>query len=203
MTASEGVPRFRTVDVVVPKGGRLIPREVRAHLVVSEDAEIITEHPLVFPGIGQDGRIPRRIASLIAAIDVADALPYWQVPPEQGSLEALAIAYPLAAVHAWQESHDSAALPQVVGESLAALGVALADAEDPDSIGDIAYIRPLGFTAEVFGTTAHGRLLALGRRAFTSLSQWDQNPLQDRWNLYSAGRIVRHMGGRALRQIQA
>ncbi|HET6746858.1 MAG TPA: hypothetical protein VFH06_02000 [Candidatus Saccharimonadales bacterium] len=78
---------FTSTDVIIRKDGFDIPHEIRVPLVIREPNQ---PGVLVLPGIGQDGRIPHRIATLTEGVDVASALPYWEVPAEGPSIRALA-----------------------------------------------------------------------------------------------------------------
>jgi hypothetical protein len=189
----------KTVDVVVRKDGDRIPREVRTSLVLG-DSE--TPGTLVFPGIAQDGRIPRRIASLVPGTDVASALPYWGVPAEYSSIRALATDYPRAVIEAWREAYDDSALvPNVVAESQEGVGVVYAEANNPEDFSTLVLLRPLGFSVEQMGSTSNERLRSLAQRAFLGMLQSDQSPLVDPWNVYVGSRIIRRIEPRTLAQM--
>lgn len=190
----------KTVDVIVRKDGSRIPREIRTPLVLGNPD---TPGTLVFPGIAQDGRIPRRIASLVPGTDVANALPYWDVPAEHASIHALATNYPRAVIEAWREAHDDSTLiADTVAESQAGIGITLAEANNPEDFNTLVLLRPLGLSVEEMGATPNDRLRSLATRAFASMLQLDQSPLIDRWNLYASGRIIRRLRPRVFEQMR-
>jgi hypothetical protein len=190
----------RTVDVVVRKDGDRIPREIRTSLVLGNPE---TPGTLVFPGIAQDGRIPRRIASLVPETDVASALPYWEVPAEYSSIRALAIEYPRVVIEAWREAHDDDTLvANAVAESQEGIGVVFAEANNPEDFDTLVLLRPLGLSVEQMGSTSNERLRSLAQRAFLGMLQSDQSPLVDPWNIYVGSRIIRRVEPRTPEQMR-
>lgn len=194
---------IQSFNFIVPKNGSLIPREIRSKLLIGRlDEETKTPGTLVLPGVIQDGRIPRRIAELAPGTDVASAFPFWDVPPTEASLQALTLAYPKAIIDAWREAYgDQELVPNVVAESLAALGVAQGEAENPEDYDTIVYLRPHGLNSEHFGGDQNERLREFGVRAIQTFMQQDQSPRTDRWNLYAGMRATRRLGRHTLKQV--
>jgi hypothetical protein len=190
---------FTTTEVIIHKDGFDIPREIRVPLVIREPNEPGT---LVLPGIGQDGRIPSRIATLTDGVDVASALPYWEVPAEEASIRALAQSYPAAVIEAWREAHDDPLLvANMVAESQAAIGTIYAEADNPQDFEGIVLLRPLGLNVEQMGDTSRGRAKKLLGRAAATLFQGDQSVFQDRWNAYAASRLLHRISRHTLTQL--
>jgi hypothetical protein len=190
---------FETADVVVRKDGRLIPKEIVAPLVISSPGN---PGELVLPGIGQDGKIPEWIASQVDGVDVASALPYWEVPPERDSIRAIAEEYVHAVIKTWREVHgDNDLVPDVLPESQAAIGAGYAEETSPDDFGTMVYIRPLGANVEDMGEMPHERAVELLKRAGGTLLQPDQSVFVDRRNGYLAGRLLRRVGRHTITQL--
>lgn len=189
------------VEFNVPKDGDLIPKEVRGHLVVGT-VEDETPGTLVFAGIGQNEKTAHRITRLVDGVDVAAAPHYWEVPAELASLEALAVAWPAAAIEAWREVHgDEDLVPNVIAESQQSVTAARGEQERPELFGHMAYHHPMAFNTEALGTTPGKRAAAMGRRGLASALQWDQSPLKDPWNAVNGTRIVRRLSRVTIRQV--
>jgi hypothetical protein len=186
------------VEFVVRKQ-KGISKEIKSKLYIGDSQETGEPGVLLFPGIFQDGRIPRRLAESVTGGDVAGAFPYWDVSADLLSVHALSIAYPLAAIEARQEVYNTKLPPKVGLDSVAGNGGTRAEAESPDHFGDIAWLRTAGIGAKYFENRP---LRELGRRAAETLKHFDQDPFVDPWNLYSGARIMRHMGLKALLQMQ-
>jgi hypothetical protein len=190
---------LETTDVVIRKDGKLIPKEIVVPLVISSPG---TPGELVLPGIGQDGKIPEWIASQVDGVDVASALPYWEVPPERDSIRAVAEAYVHATIEAWREAHgDNDLVPDVLPESQAGIGASYAEKTSPDSFGTMVYMRTLGANVDGMGDAPEARAMELLKRAGGTLLQPDQSVFVDRRNGYVAGRLLRRVGRHTMTQL--
>jgi len=191
----------KIIEFKVPKEGRLIPEDVIGHIAVGT-LEDDTPGTLVFAGIGQNEKTAHRITRLVEGVDVAAAPHYWEVPPTFASLEALSIGWSIAAAEAWQEAHGSTELiPNVIAESQQSVTAAWGERERPELFGHMSYHHPMAFNAEFLGDTPGKRAATMGRRALVSALQWDQNPLNDPWNVVNGGRILRRMSLLTIRQV--
>ncbi len=187
------------VDVVVPanrKEGR--PDDAWGQLVVPEPGD---PGVLALLGVAQDGRIPYWAAKKTKGVDVASALPHWDIPADEEAVRSLALRYPEAVLAAWREAHDDGTLvADAIGESQAAIGIMLAEAASPENFRHLGLLRPLGFSVEQMGNTPEERVRTLARRAFQTLTQQDQ--LVDPHGPYIGSRILRRLGKKTKRQVE-
>jgi pimeloyl-ACP methyl ester carboxylesterase len=186
-------------EFVIPKDGDFIPHEIVVPMIVSSPGN---PGELVFPGIGQDGKIPRWIAEQVDGVDVASALQYWKVPPTRDSIRAVAEAHIRGAVEAWRDVHNDANLvPNMIPESQTGIGAAYFEANAPDDVDTMVYVRPLGFNVDGMGETPDERAIELLKRAGGTLLQPDQSVFVDWRNGYVASRLARRVGRHTITQL--
>lgn len=188
----------KVVDVVVPANrleGR--PNDARGTLIIPEPGE---PGVLALLGVAQDGLIPHWAAEKTEGIDVAGALPHWDIPADEPAVRSLALRYPQAVLDTWREVHENEDLvANTVAESQAAIGVMFAESKSPEDFGNIALLRPLGFSVEQMGSTPGARVRTLARRAFQTLAQADQ--LVDPRGPYIGSRLLRRLNSKTGKQV--
>lgn len=146
---------------------------------------------VVFLGAGQVGNIPRWVAQASSEGVVAvDGLPHWEAHPSGEDTAAFTAAYVQTA---FEQVLKTFGVPKMhlMAESQAAPGVVVLARNMPDKVGNLALIRPLGFSAQALGESDKIRMRTFRRRFLKSALQFSQSLLHDVRNASIALTMVR------------